>query len=180
MSLANKLTLARIVMVPFFLALVEIPFSHHMTWAAAVFLIATLTDLLDGYFARRQGTVSGFGKIFDPIADKILVLSAMLPLAVQGRLSVWVVLILVGREFIVSAVRIQASSQGGTIIAASMLGKVKTVLQDAAIIMMLMEPELPFLKLWYLSDTVMAAAVLLTLGSLWDYCYRNRSLFSGL
>lgn len=100
--------------------------------------------------------------------------------AVQGRLSVWVVLILVGREFIVSAVRIQASSQGGTIIAASMLGKVKTVLQDAAIIMMLMEPELPFLKLWYLSDAVMAAAVLLTLGSLWDYCYRNRSLFSGL
>lgn len=107
-------------------------------------------------------------------------LSALLPLAVQGRLSVWVVLILVGREFIVSAVRIQASSQGGTIIAASLLGKVKTVLQDAAIIMMLMEPELAFLKLWYLSDAVMAAAVLLTLGSLWDYCYRNRGLFSGL
>ncbi|MFR1760254.1 MAG: CDP-diacylglycerol--glycerol-3-phosphate 3-phosphatidyltransferase [Christensenellaceae bacterium] len=180
MSLANKLTLARLAMVPVFLAMMEIPFPHHTTWAAAVFLAAALTDLLDGYFARRQGTVSGFGKIFDPIADKILVLSALLPLAVQGRLSVWVVLILVGREFIVSAVRIQASSQGGTIIAASLLGKVKTVLQDAAIIMMLMEPELAFLKLWYLSDAVMAAAVLLTLWSLWDYCYRNRGLFSGL
>ncbi len=180
MSLANKLTLARLAMVPVFLAMMEIPFPHHTAWAAAVFLAAALTDLLDGYFARRQGTVSGFGKIFDPIADKILVLSALLPLAVQGRLSVWVVLILVGREFIVSAVRIQASSQGGTIIAASLLGKVKTVLQDAAIIMMLMEPELAFLKLWYLSDAVMAAAVLLTLWSLWDYCYRNRGLFSGL
>ena len=180
MSLANKLTLARLAMVPVFLAMMEIPVPHHTAWAAAVFLAAALTDLLDGYFARRQGTVSGFGKIFDPIADKILVLSALLPLAVQGRLSVWVVLILVGREFIVSAVRIQASSQGGTIIAASLLGKVKTVLQDAAIIMMLMEPELAFLKLWYLSDAVMAAAVLLTLRSLWDYCYRNRGLFSGL
>lgn len=180
MSLANKLTLARLAMVPVFLAMMEIPFPHHTAWAAAIFLAAALTDLLDGYFARRQGTVSGFGKIFDPIADKILVLSALLPLAVQGRLSVWVVLILVGREFIVSAVRIQASSQGGTIIAASLLGKVKTVLQDAAIIMMLMEPELAFLKLWYLSDAVMAAAVLLTLWSLWDYCYRNRGLFSGL
>ena len=180
MSLATKLTLARIAMVPVFLVLAEIPFPHHMTWAAAVFLAATLTDLLDGYFARKHGTVSGFGKIFDPIADKILVLSALLPLAVQGRLSVWVVLILVGREFIVSAVRIQASSQGGTIIAASPLGKAKTVMQDAAIIMMLMEPELPFLKLWYLSDAVMAAAVLLTLWSLWDYCYQNRSVFSGI
>ena len=134
MSLANKLTLARLAMVPVFLAMMEIPFPHHTAWAAAVFLAAALTDLLDGYFARRQGTVSGFGKIFDPIADKILVLSALLPLAVQGRLSVWVVLILVGREFIVSAVRIQASSQGGTIIAASLLGKVKTVLQMLTII----------------------------------------------
>lgn len=102
MSLANKLTLARIAMVPVFLVLAEIPFPHHMTWAAAVFLAATLTDLLDGYFARKHGTVSGFGKIFDPIADKILVLSALLPLAVQGRLSVWVVLILVGREILSS------------------------------------------------------------------------------
>ncbi len=180
MSLANKLTLARIVLVPVFLALVQIPFPHHMTWAAVVFLAAALTDLLDGYFARKHGTVSGFGKIFDPVADKILVLSALLPLAVMGRISVWVVLILIGREFIISAVRIQASSQGGAIIAASILGKAKTVLQDAAIVMMLMEPELSFLKHWHLSDGVMAAAVLLALWSLWDYCYQNRKVFKGI
>ena len=180
MSLANKLTLARIVTVPIFLVLMEIVFPHHMTWAAVVFFLATITDLLDGYFARKQGTVSSFGKIFDPIADKILVLAALLPLAAMGRLSVWVVLILVGREFIVSAVRIQTTSHGGGVIAASMLGKIKTVLQDIALIMMLLEADLVFLKNWYISDIVMAAALVMTLWSLWDYCYKNRSAFRDL
>lgn len=180
MSLANKLTLARIAVVPVFLVLMQIDFAHHMSWAAVVFFLATMTDLLDGYFARKQGTVSSFGKIFDPIADKVLVLAALLPLAVLGRLSVWVVLILVAREFIVSAVRIQITSQGGGVVAASMLGKVKTVLQDTALIMMLLEADLAFLKNWYISDAVMAAAVILTLWSLWDYCIKNKSAFQGL
>ena len=180
MSLANKLTLARIAMVPLFLVLMEVVFPHHITWAAVIFFLATITDLLDGYFARKQGTVSSFGKIFDPIADKILVLAALLPLAAMGRLSVWVVLILVGREFIISAVRIQTTSQGGGVIAASMLGKIKTVLQDIALIMMLLEADLAFLKSWYISDIVMAAALVFTLWSLWDYCYKNRSAFRGL
>ena len=180
MSLANKLTLARIVMVPVFLVLMEVAFPHHMTVAAVVFFLATITDLLDGYFARKQGTVSSFGKIFDPIADKILVLAALLPLTAMGRLSVWVGLILIGREFIVSAVRIQTTSLGGGVIAASMLGKVKTVLQDTALIMMLLEADLVFLKNWYISDIVMAAALVMTIWSLWDYCYKNRGAFRDL
>jgi CDP-diacylglycerol--glycerol-3-phosphate 3-phosphatidyltransferase len=180
MTLANKLTLSRIMMVPVFLVLAQLDFPHHWTVAALVFVLAALTDLLDGHIARKQGTVSGFGKIFDPIADKLLVLAALLPLTAMGRLSVWVTLILIGREFIVSAVRIQVSSQGGAIIAASGKAKVKTVLQYVAMVMMMMEGALPFLKNWYFSDGVMAVALVMTLWSLWEYCYGNREVFRGL
>lgn len=180
MSLANKLTLARIALVPFLVVLTQVGFAHHMTLAAVIYTIAAVTDILDGYFARKQGTVSGFGKIFDPIADKLLVLSALLPLLALGRISVWIAIILLGREFIVSAVRIQVTSHGGQIIAASIPAKVKTALQDVALVMMLLEGDLAWLAGWHISDIVMAGAIVMTLWSLWDYCYSNRKEFSGL
>lgn len=180
MTLANKLTVARLAAVPVFLAAAEIPFPHHELIAAVIFVLAGVTDILDGYFARKQGTVSGFGQIFDPIADKVLVLAALLPLTAAGRIPVWLTLLLETRELLISAVRIQAAGSNRKIIAASKLGKAKTVLQDIAITMMLLETALPFLKAWYISDAVMAAALVMTVWSLIDYIWKNRRLFDGI
>ncbi len=177
MTIANKLTLARVLVVPVYLILVSIDFPHHMLVAAVLFALACITDILDGYFARKEGKVTNFGKIFDPIADKVLVLSALLPLTVAGRIPFWLTLILETRELLISAIRIQAASCGKQVIAASVLGKWKTTLQDIAIVMMLLEEELPFLFDWYLSNIVLGAAVLMTLWSLGDYFWKNRQIF---
>lgn len=146
MNLPNKLTLFRIILVPI---MVIIPYLNiqgeivgiPITWIIidAIFIIASITDKLDGTLARKNNQVTTFGKFLDPIADKILVLAAMIMLVENDKLPAWVPVIVLFREFAVSGYRLIASQQGGKVIAASMWGKLKTVTQMIAIIMMFVD-----------------------------------------
>lgn len=142
MNLANKLTIFRIILVPIMViipllniqgALFEIPISFIII--DIIFIIASITDKLDGYIARSKNQVTTFGKFLDPLADKILVLAAMMILVEASRLPAWIPIIVLAREFIVSGYRLIAVEKGGVVIAASKWGKLKTVTQMIAIIL---------------------------------------------
>lgn len=142
MNLANKLTIFRIILVPImviipFLGIQGELFSIPITYLIIdlIFIIASITDKLDGYIARRRNQVTTFGKFLDPLADKILVLTAMIMLVEMGRLPAWIPVIVLSREFIVSGYRLIAVEKGGKVIAASVWGKLKTVTQMIAIIL---------------------------------------------
>ena len=142
MNLPNKLTIFRMILVPI---MVIIPFLGIKTEVLgipltyiiidAIFIIASLTDKLDGYLARKNNQVTTFGKFLDPLADKILVLAAMMMLVEMAKLPAWIPIIVLAREFIVSGYRLVAVEQGGKVIAASKWGKLKTVTQMIAIIL---------------------------------------------
>ncbi|NLU32386.1 MAG: CDP-diacylglycerol--glycerol-3-phosphate 3-phosphatidyltransferase [Clostridiaceae bacterium] len=182
MNLPNKLTLSRILAVPVFLFfLVPGWFGQFMgldQWgryaAAAVFVIASITDLLDGMIARKQNSVSQMGKFLDPIADKLLVTTALTALVATDNLSVWAVVIIIAREFIVTGIRVVAAGQG-VVIAAGKLGKLKTTFQTIAIVAILIRdfpvslifPWLPVGRI------CMAIAVVLTVVSGIDYVVKN-------
>ena len=137
MNLPNKISLVRICMVPVFvvLALMEMQWAQYA--ALAVFCIASATDFLDGQIARRRNLVTNFGKFIDPIADKLLVMSALVVLVGQGRMPSWVCIVMLAREFAVSGFRLVAAGSG-RIIAAGWLGKIKTVSQMAAVILLML------------------------------------------
>lgn len=142
MNLANKLTIFRIILVPImviipFLGIQGKLFSIPITYLIIdlIFIIASITDKLDGYIARSRNQVTTFGKFLDPLADKILVLTAMIMLVEMGRLPAWIPVIVLSREFIVSGYRLIAVEKGGKVIAASVWGKLKTVTQMIAIIL---------------------------------------------
>ena len=148
MNLPNKLTIFRILLVPImviipFLGLDKIYTSSliSLTWIVveAIFIIASLTDKLDGYIARSRNQITTFGKFLDPIADKILVLAAMIMLVEAGRLPAWIPIIVLFREFIVSGYRLIAVENNGNVIAASVWGKLKTVTQMIALILALVD-----------------------------------------
>ena len=142
MNLANKLTIFRIVLVPI---MVIIPFlgiqgswnyiPYEWIIIDIIFIIASITDKLDGSIARKRNEITTFGKFLDPIADKILVLAAMIMLVEEGRLPAWIPIIILFREFLVSGYRLIAVEKGGKVIAASIWGKIKTVTQMIAIIL---------------------------------------------
>ena len=146
MNLANKLTLLRIILVPI---MVIIPFLNidatflgiPVTWIIIdiIFIIASITDKLDGHIARSKNQITTFGKFLDPIADKILVISAMIMLVEDGRLPAWIPIIVLFREFIVSGYRLVAVQNEGKVIAASIWGKLKTVTQMLALIVALID-----------------------------------------
>lgn len=146
MNLANKLTLFRIVLVP---VMVIIPFlgikgeffGIPLMWIIVdiIFIIASITDKLDGYIARSRNQITTFGKFLDPIADKILVISAMIMLVESNRLPAWIPIIVLFREFIVSGYRLVAVQKGGKVIAASVWGKLKTVTQMLALVVALID-----------------------------------------
>jgi CDP-diacylglycerol--glycerol-3-phosphate 3-phosphatidyltransferase len=134
MNTPNKLTILRMCLIPFFvvfLTLTQIPLSH--LWALIIFVIASITDALDGNIARKNNLVTNFGKFLDPIADKLLVVSALLCFVKLNLISAVVVIVIVAREFLVSSLRLIAVG-GGKVIAASIWGKMKTVTQMVAII----------------------------------------------
>ena len=142
MNLANKLTIFRIILVPImviipFLGIENEFFGISVTYLIIdiIFIIASITDKLDGYIARSRNQVTTFGKFLDPLADKILVLTAMIMLVEMGRLPAWIPVIVLSREFIVSGYRLIAVEKGGKVIAASVWGKLKTVTQMIAIIL---------------------------------------------
>lgn len=187
MNLPNKLTTIRMILViPFVILLLgghsgwgwfDFLFGSvlpYMDWAALViFVAASLTDLLDGRIARKYHMVTNFGKFMDPLADKLLVCSAMICLIELGRIPSWVVIIIVAREFIISGFRLIASDNG-IVIAASMWGKYKTTFQMTMIILMIADIE----QLSLITTAVMWIAVVLTIVSLVDYISKNRQVLS--
>ncbi len=175
MNLPNKLTLARVCMVPVFVVLMLAPVPHGDYWACAVFVVASLTDWLDGYLARKNDLITDFGKFMDPIADKLLVCSALICLSTDGRLPAWITIIIIGRELIISGFRLVASDKG-TVIAASYWGKFKTTFQMVMIIMLLLD----FGGVWNTTAYVMTGiALLLTIISLVDYLTKNWHVLDG-
>ena len=133
MNLPNKLTILRIILVPFVIAATLINFPFHYLVAGLLFGAASLTDMFDGKIARRDGLVTDFGKFLDPLADKIMVLSVLICFVEQGLCSAVPVIIIIFREFAITSIRLVASSKG-QVVASNMWGKVKTVSQIAAIV----------------------------------------------
>lgn len=171
MNTANKLTLIRIVLIPVFLVLLYIDISVSNYAAMAVFVVAGLTDIADGYIARRRGQVTDFGKFLDPLADKVLVVAAMLWFVEQGTMPAWVALIVIIREFMVTALRLIALDSG-RVIAAGILGKIKTIVTMVCLTAMF----LPLL-LWMIY-ICLAAITITTLVSGVEYFIKNKDVIS--
>lgn len=169
MNAANKLTMVRIILIPVLLVVLYIDFPGSNYAGMVVFIIASATDLADGYIARSRGLVTNFGKFMDPLADKVLVFSAMLWFVEQGAIPAWVVLIVVIREFMVTALRLVAIDNG-RVVAAAVSGKIKT----AATMFCLTVMFLPLLP-WMLIICV-AAITVTTLVSGIEYFVRNRDV----
>jgi CDP-diacylglycerol--glycerol-3-phosphate 3-phosphatidyltransferase len=175
MNLANKITITRIFLIPVFLVLMLIEFKYHNFLAAAVFIIAASTDSLDGYIARKRNLITNFGKFIDPLADKLLVTSALIVLVSKGQVPALVAIIIISREFIITGFRLLASSEG-VVLAASWLGKVKTVTQIVAIIAIIIG-NFPFTYINFPFDIiVLYISVIFTVISAVDYIYKNRKL----
>lgn len=152
MNLPNKLTILRIILTPVFLACLLIPFPHHMIVAAVIFVVASVTDAIDGNYARKHNLVTDFGKFLDPLADKMLTTSAFLGfIALDIGTGITVIaFIVLFREFLISSLRLTAVSSGGTVIAANIWGKLKTVFQMIAIITAMVFEYFKYLDTAYL------------------------------
>ena len=188
MNLPNKLTILRVILIPFFVFFLISPFfdGYGNYIALAIFIIASLTDMADGKIARKYNLVTNFGKFMDPLADKLLVCSAMICLVDLKLIPVWVVLIIIAREFIISGFRLVASDNG-IVIAASYWGKFKTTFQMIAVILMIF--NIPALKtviifninlqlgwLNILGTILIYVALVLTVVSLIDYIAKNKDV----
>ena len=171
MTLPNKLTVLRVIMVPFFVffILTVAGGAAGKLIALSIFCVASLTDMLDGKIARARNLVTNFGKFMDPLADKLLVCSAMICLIATGQLAAWIVIIIIAREFIISGFRLVAADNG-IVIAASYWGKFKTVSQMAMIIVLIAD----FGGVFYMIGNVLIwVSLILTVVSLIDYVVKN-------
>ena len=176
MNLPNKLTILRVILIPFFVVfmLFDITGAADKWIALVIFCVASLTDMLDGKIARKYNLVTNFGKFMDPLADKLLVCTALICLTSMNRLNVIVVLVIIAREFIISGFRLVASDNG-IVIAASYWGKFKTVSQMALIIVLIMDLG----GVWNVVGTVLTwGALLLTVVSLIDYIAKNKQVLT--
>ena len=195
MNLPNKLTVARIIMVPFFVVfLVNVTIPHHFLIAGLIFALASFTDLLDGKIARKRNLVTNFGKFLDPLADKILVISALVCFVNLGLAELWFVLIIIAREFMVTSIRLIAVNTG-EVIAANIWGKAKTVSQMVAIVGILIMQYLqelidlsvmpgfavgPFSSstvFWFAGNVLVGISTLFTIISCAIYLKQNWNLF---
>lgn len=176
MNLPNKLTVLRVIMIPFFVVfmLFDITGAADKWIALVIFCVASLTDMLDGKIARKYNLVTNFGKFMDPLADKLLVCTAMICLVSMDQLNVIVVIIIIAREFIISGFRLVASDNG-IVIAASYWGKFKTVSQMAMIIVLIMDMGGVFAVI---GDVLMWVALALTIISLVDYVAKNKQVLT--
>ena len=172
MNLPNKLTIFRVILIPFFIVFLLVPITPVDKWIApAIFIIASLTDLLDGKIARKYNLVTNFGKFMDPLADKLLVCSALICLIELERIPSWMVIVIIAREFIISGFRLVASDNG-VVIAASYWGKFKTTFQMVAVCLLI--ADIP--ALYLLTRIVLWIAVILTVVSLVDYLIKNKDV----
>lgn len=175
MNLPNKLTILRVLMIPIFIfVLLAEPFGEFSKWiAVAIFIIASLTDFLDGHIARKYNLVTNFGKFMDPLADKLLVCSAMIALVGMNRLASWIAIIIIVREFIISGFRLIASDNG-VVIAASYWGKFKTNFQMFMIIMLIIDLGTGTAVL--IENILVYISLVLTIISLLDYLLKNKNV----
>ena len=195
MNLANKLTIFRMILVPILVIFAYLPIGGDVYGVAipmiimdVIFIIASITDKLDGYIARSRNQVTTFGKFLDPLADKILVLTAMVILVEKAKLPAWIPVIVLAREFIVSGFRLVAVEKGGIVIAASVWGKLKTVTQMIALIFAFVDVGGFFtfvsggltgghLVINIISSVMMAISTVATIFSGWNYVWGGRNLF---
>ena len=175
MNLPNRLSLVRVLLIPVCVGLMYVATPLFNWLALVVFLIASFTDFLDGHIARSRNLVTDFGKFIDPVADKLLVLSALIMLASQGKIPAWTVVIVLARELSVDGLRMVASLTG-KVIAAGKLGKIKTVTQMVTISFLLVD-NWPF-GVFPVSTILSYAMVAITLWSGVDYFVKNRSVLS--
>lgn len=172
MNLPNKLTMLRVIMIPFFIVFLLIPVTPYDKWIAlAIFILASLTDLLDGKIARKYNLVTNFGKFMDPLADKLLVCSALICLIELDKIPAWMVIIIIAREFIISGFRLVASDNG-VVIAASYWGKFKTTFQMAAVCLLIAD----IAAISMVTQIILWIAVILTIVSLVDYLVKNKDV----
>ena len=176
MNLPNKLTILRTLMIPVFLffLLTDCAGDYSKWIAVVVFILASLTDFLDGHIARKYNLVTNFGKFMDPLADKLLVCSAMICMIEMGKLPAWIVIVIIAREFIISGFRLVASDNG-IVIAASYWGKFKTVFQMAMIIVLIADFGGVF---DIIAQVLIWIALALTVISLIDYVVKNKEVLT--
>ena len=176
MNLPNKLTLARVIMVPFFIAAFML---GYYPVALVLFCVASVTDYFDGKIARERNLVTNFGKIMDPLADKILVYSALCLFIEAELIKAWMLIIILAREFIIAGMRTVAASEG-RVLAAGMSGKIKTVLQMFAVIAYLLALSVPKVQttIMLAANVLFWAALVMTVYSGCEYVIKNKDIFS--
>lgn len=177
MNLPNKLTIFRVILIPFFVffLLTDVLGASGDYLALVIFIVASLTDMLDGKIARKYNLVTNFGKFMDPLADKLLVGAAMICLVEMGRLPAWIVIVIISREFIISGFRLIASDNG-IVIAASYWGKFKTVFQMAMIIVLIAAFEGSVFAV--VEQILIWVSLILTIVSLVDYIRKNKEVLT--
>ena len=176
MNLPNKLTLLRILLIPVFIIMMMVDINNHYLIACLIFIIASITDALDGHIARKYNLVTDFGKFMDPLADKLLVISALICMIESHLVAGWMVIIIVARELTVSILRAIAAADG-KVIAASGGGKIKTISQMLAIIILLISANIGNDLLLKIGTILMLIATFFTLYSGGEYLYKNKELF---
>lgn len=176
MNLPNKLTMGRIFAIPVFIVVFLLDYRYA---AAVIFILAALTDMLDGHIARKNNLVTNFGKLMDPLADKLLVMSALICLSQVGDVPGWMVIVILGREFIITGMRQVAAAQG-VVIAAGTTGKIKTITQMIAIPLLILE-NWPFSLFSFdlpMDQIFLWIALVMTVVSGTEYIVKNKKLFS--
>ena len=178
MNLPNKLTILRVLMIPFFVLFMLAPFAQNLPGTIVAFILfiaASFTDMLDGKIARKYNLITNFGKFMDPLADKLLVCSAMICLVALKRIPAWIVIVIIAREFIISGFRLVASDQG-IVIAANYWGKFKTVAQMIMTGLLILHLGDKYHLFKILETVFIYLALVLTVISLIDYVYKNRDV----
>ncbi len=175
MNLPNKLTVFRVILIPFFIAVLMTNCAGEMSnWIAlAIFIIASLTDMLDGKIARKYNLVTNFGKFMDPLADKMLVCSALICLTAMGKIPAWMVIVIVARDFVISGFRLVAVEQG-KVIAANYWGKFKTAAQMVMICLVVADIQIGAVQM--ITEAFKWIAVILTIISLGVYLVQNKDV----
>lgn len=172
MNLPNKLTMFRVILIPFFVLFMLVDITSVDKWIAlTIFIVASLTDLLDGKIARKYNLVTNFGKFMDPLADKLLVCSALICLVEMAKLPAWMVIVIIAREFIISGFRLIASDNG-VVIAASYWGKFKTTFQMVMICLLIAD----IAAISIITNVIVWIALILTVVSLIDYLVKNKDV----
>lgn len=175
MNLPNKLTLFRVILIPFFVFFLLAPYfeGYGNYIAVAIFIVASVTDFLDGKIARKYHLVTNFGKFMDPLADKLLVSSALICLVALNKIPAWIVIVIIAREFIISGFRLVAADNG-VVIAASYWGKFKTAFQMVTVIVLIL--NIPGDVFAVIGTVLIYISLVLTVISLIDYIAKNKDV----